>query len=78
MLQDFVLQLIKRLMSENPTFFKVIQVIAAIVALITFLPQILNEAGFAIPTLINKAAGIAALVSIFIAQLPIKNVEANK
>jgi hypothetical protein len=70
----FIAELIGRLFSKNPTFFKVIQVISAIVALITGLPEYLAKAGIDLgPKLLgleNKAIAIAALVALFIAQLP--------
>lgn len=78
MLQDFFIQFLKRMMSENPTFFKVIQVIALVVALITFIPDLLDQVGITVPHILDRAAGIAAIASIFIAQLPIKEGAQNK
>ena len=69
-----LLELLKRLFSENPKFFKWVQVISAIVALIAFVPDFLGFLDITTPqwlTLLNeKAIKVGALTAILVAQLP--------
>lgn len=70
----FILELISRLFSKNPKFFKIIQVISAIIAIITGLPEYLTSLGIVLPdnliTLENKTIAIASIVAMIIAQFP--------
>ena len=69
-----LIELLQRLLSENPKFFKWIQLVSGIVAVIAFIPD-----GFAfleIPSpswlevLHNSAIKVGALTAILMAQLP--------
>lgn len=73
-LPPFFTELIARLLSSNPKFFKVIQVLSAITALITGLPDFFTSIGVSLPPnlllLENKSIAIASIVAMIIAQLP--------
>lgn len=70
---EFLLELIKRLFAKTPGFFKVVQILSVITALITGLPLLLANAGIVLPEPLNaltsQAVAIAALVATFVAQL---------
>jgi len=69
-----VIELFKRIASDNPKFFKWIQVISAVVAVVAFIPDLLAFLEIAAPSwldvLHDKTVKVGALISIFIAQLP--------
>jgi len=69
-----VIELFKRIASDNPKFFKLIQVISAVVAVVAFIPDLLAFLEIAAPSwldvLHDKTVKVGALISIFIAQLP--------
>ena len=69
-----VIELFKRIASDNPKFFKWIQVISAVVAVVAFIPDLLAFLDIAAPSwlevLHDKTVKVGALISIFIAQLP--------
>ena len=69
-----VIELFKRIASDNPTFFKWIQTISAVVAVVAFIPDLLAFLDIAAPSwldvLHDKTVKVGALISIFIAQLP--------
>ena len=71
---DFIKELIARLFSKNPIFFKIIQVISALVVIITGLPEFLTSIGITLPSnllaLENKTIAIASIVAMIIAQFP--------
>ena len=78
MQSNFLAELVQRLFSKNPNFFKWVQAISILVALITGLPAFLETSGIQLPeaweSISNKAVAIAALVAAFIAQLPKQDV----
>lgn len=71
----FFAELVGRLFSKTPAFFKVIQVISTIVSIVTGLPVLLQSVGITLPepfaALENKVIAIAGLVSLFISSLPV-------
>lgn len=79
---DFLVDLVKRFLAKSPKFFKWIQVISLVTALVTGLPDLLETVGIVLPEkfaiLQNKAVAIAALVATFIAQLTVKEGESVK
>ncbi len=72
-MKDFLIELIKRFLSKTPKFFKVVKAISVIVALITGIPALLEQANIVLPDSLNaiasKVVSIAALISAFISQL---------
>ena len=72
-----VAEFIQRLLTENPEFFKWIQRVSAVIAVVAFIPDLL--AYLEIPTpnwldiLHDKAIKIGALTAIIMAQLPNKS-----
>lgn len=74
MTNNFFAELLQRLFSNNPKFFKYVQAISAIIALVTGLPGFLESAGIVLPdwatALESKVAAIAAVITMLIAQLP--------
>lgn len=71
----FFAELVSRLFSKTPAFFKVIQVVSVIVTIVTGLPSLLESFGITLPTafttLESKAVAIAGVVSLFISSLPV-------
>lgn len=71
----YVAELISRLFSKTPAFFKVIQVVSVLVTIVTGLPTILESVGITLPapfsSLESKVVAIAGLVSLFISSLPV-------
>jgi len=69
-----VIELFKRIASDNPKFFKWVQALSAIVAVVAFIPDLLAFLDIAVPSwldvLHDKTVKVGALISIFIAQLP--------
>lgn len=71
----FFAELVGRLFSKTPAFFKVIQVVSTIVAIVTGLPSIITSLGITLPSSItgleNTVVSIAGLVALFISSLPV-------
>ena len=69
-----LIELLQRIASDNPKFFKWVQVISAVVAVVAFIPDLLAFLDIAAPSwldvLHDKTVKVSALISIFIAQLP--------
>ena len=69
-----VIELFKRIASDNPKFFKWIQTISGAVAIVAFIPDLLAYLEIASPEwlglLNDKAVKIGALTAIIMAQLP--------
>jgi hypothetical protein len=74
-MSDFFSELLLRLFGKTPWFFKVVQVLAVVTALVTGLPEFLESAGVDLPAawdaVSSKVVSIASLVAAFIAQLPV-------
>lgn len=72
---NFLNELIIRLFSDKPWFFKVVQVISVITALVTGLPQFLADSGISLPetwqSLSSQVVSIAAMVAAFVSQLTV-------
>lgn len=72
-----VIELFKRIASDNPKFFKWVQVISAIVAVVAFIPDLLAFLDIAAPSwldvLHDKTVKVGALTAILVAQLPNPN-----
>lgn len=70
---DFIVELLVRLTSKTPWFFRVVQIISTISLLITGLPQLLAQAGVEIPEAwtgtVAQIVSVSSVVSIFLAQL---------
>lgn len=79
---DFLVDLVRRFLAKTPKFFKWVQVISLVAALVTGLPGFLETVGIALPeklaVLQNKVVAIAALVSAFVAQLAVSDSSATK
>lgn len=69
-----ILELVQRLFSKNPTFFKYVQLVAAVVACISFLPDLLSYLSITSPhwllVIDTVAVKVGALVAMVISQLP--------
>lgn len=72
-----LLEFVKRIASDNPKFFKWVQVVSAIVAVISFVPDVLGFLEIPAPSwldiLHDKAIKVGALTAILVAQLPNPN-----
>ena len=72
-----VTELLQRIASDNPKFFKWVQVVSAIVAVIAFVPDVLGFLEIPAPSWIellhDKAIKVGALTAILVAQLPNPN-----
>ena len=72
-MSDYIVELLVRLFSKTPWFFKVVQIISSIALMITGLPQLLAQAGVEIPEAwtgtVSQVVSIASMVAIFLAQL---------
>jgi len=70
---DFFVELLVRLFSKTPWFFKVVQIISTVALVITGLPHLLVQAGVEIPEAwtgtLSQVVSIASMVAIFLAQL---------
>lgn len=70
----FIIELLGRLFSSNPKFFKVLQIVAAAVVVITEIPDLLELLSIKVPTWVaaleNKALTWNALIIALMAQLP--------
>lgn len=74
--QKFLIDIVRRFTAKTPWFFKVLQVVAAGVALIFVLPDIVSairQGGFVLPAswdeMVTKLVGYAAVWQVFILQL---------
>jgi len=69
-----ILELVSRVFSKNPKFFQYVQILLAIVACISFVPELLIYLSIAVPSWLSHidmaAVKVATLVGIFMAQLP--------
>lgn len=74
-LTDFLLELLIRLFSDTPWFFRVIRIIGSSVAVITGLPLLLANAGIDLPDAIDaissQVVSIAAIVGTIVSQLTV-------
>jgi hypothetical protein len=74
-LTDFLLELLIRLFSDTPWFFRVIRIIGSSVAVITGLPLLLANAGIDLPDAIDaissQVVSVAAIVGTIISQLTV-------
>ncbi|MFZ1786719.1 MAG: hypothetical protein WAT92_00345 [Saprospiraceae bacterium] len=72
---DFLAELILRFGSKSPSFFKIVQIIASILAVITGLPTALTALGLDLPdtwdSWIMKAVSAASIGALFIAKLTV-------
>lgn len=78
---SFFAELVGRLFSKTPAFFKVIQIVSTLVAVVTGLPTIITALGIPLPASIegleNKVIAICGLVSLFISSLPVTTATAT-
>ena len=69
-----VIELFKRIATDNPTFFKWIQFVSAVIGIVAFVPDVLQFLDITSPSwlevLHSKAVKIGALTAIIMAQLP--------
>lgn len=69
-----VIELLKRIASDNPKFFKWIQLVSTAVAIVAFIPDVLAFLDIASPewleVLHSKAVKVGALTAVIVAQLP--------
>lgn len=69
-----ILELVSRVFSKNPKFFQYVQILLAIVACISFVPDLLTYLSIAVPSWLASidmaAVKVGTLVGIFMAQLP--------
>ncbi len=69
-----LIELLQRLLSENPKFFKWIQLVSGIVAVIAFIPDVFAFLEIPSPSwlevLHSSAIKVGALTAILMAQLP--------
>jgi hypothetical protein len=74
-MSDFIKELLIRLLGKTPWFFKVVQVLAVLTAIVTGLPTFLENAGLDLPDswdiVSSKVVSIAALVGAFVSQLTV-------
>ena len=72
---NFIAEMFTRMFGKTPWFFNVIKIIGVITALVTGLPEFLNDAGIILPdawaAIGSKVVSIASLVATFIAQLTV-------
>jgi len=71
---QFLVELLQRFATKNPSFFKWIQTISGAVAIVAFIPDLLAYLDIPSPSwlglLNDKAVKIGALTAIIMAQLP--------
>jgi len=77
-MQEFISQLIIRLFSKTPWFFKVVQILTGIVAVILLAPdwvKAYQEGGFVLPeswgAFVETVVGYALIAQTFLAQLAV-------
>lgn len=79
---NFLNELLIRLFSSKPWFFKVIQIVSVLTALVTGLPTFLAESGIVLPeaweAISSKIVSVAAMVAAFVAQLTVTSDTKNK
>lgn len=72
-MSDFIVELLVRVFSKTPWFFKVVQIISAVALVVSGLPQLLAQSGVNIPEAwtgtVAQIVSIASMVAIFLAQL---------
>lgn len=72
-MSDFIVELLVRVFSKTPWFFKVVQIISAVALVVSGLPQLLAKSGVSIPDAwtgtVSQIVSIASMVAIFLAQL---------
>lgn len=72
-----IIEFLQRVLSDNPKFFKWVQVVSAIVAVIAFMPDLFGFLEIPAPSwlsvLHDKAIKAGALTAILVAQLPNPN-----
>lgn len=73
----FLQELVKRLVSKSPKFFKILQWITALTSVITGLPGFLAKLSIHLPApwdaLANQTVAVAAAVAWLIAKLPVQS-----
>ena len=71
---QFLVELLQRFATKNPSFFKWIQTISGAVAIVAFIPDLLAFLDIAAPSwldvLHDKTVKVGALTAIIMAQLP--------
>ncbi len=81
-MQKFINELLIRFFTEKPQFFKIIQIIGIIAAMITGLPELIDQYCFEIPEgfelMTSKTIAVASLVATFVAQLTTTTKEKKK
>ena len=69
-----LIELLQRALSDNPKFFKWLQLVSAVVAVIAFMPDLFGFLEIPAPSwlgiLHDKAIKVGALTAILVAQLP--------
>lgn len=69
-----ILELVSRLFSKNPTFFRYVQAIAAIAVLVGYVPEMFSWLEITSPLWITKTVSlclkVSGFISFLIAQLP--------
>ena len=74
-MQTFVNELLIRLFSDKPHFFKIIQLIGVLAAMVTGIPALLLEYDFVLPeafqVIANQTMAVASMVAAFVAQLTV-------
>ncbi len=72
---NFLNELIIRLFSDKPWFFKVLQLLSVATAVVTGLPQFLVDSGIALPAaweaISSQVVSVAAMVAAFVSQLTV-------
>lgn len=75
----FFVEIVSRFAAKTPWFFKVVQVLAIVTAIVTGLPAFLTSVGIVLPEFLNSvmstAVSISAIVAAFIAQLTVTSPE---
>lgn len=80
MILDFLADIVKRFLAKQPKFFVIVTNLAVILAVITGIPGLLEEAGVVLPAAIeavsNKVIAVVTVVAAFISKLTVKDVPA--
>lgn len=76
---NFLVELVARLLGKTPAFFKTVQIITVVIAVITGLPTFLDQVGIDLPeawdSVVLKIISVASLVGTFISQLTLTSGE---
>ena len=76
---DFLAELVVRLLGKTPAFFKIVQIISVVIAIITGLPTFLQSAGVDLPdawdSVVLQVISVAGMVGAFISQLTVTSEE---